>query len=222
MSGAPSAGVDRRPAVTPARGGGRLGGRNGGRFGATLTRSLAVLLVLLLAGVAAFAWPMVSDAAWRTAWAEAASPAPAAALATGPVMVLGGSPTRLPLALTLDGVPGEERPLVVSAGAVDDWRARGGSCDDPHVTCVMPDPSSTYGEALALDALAAAHGWDAVTVVTSDFHVARTRWQMAACTDVTTVVVAPGARPFAEDNPRLERLKLVNAGLRTSCRGRTP
>jgi len=180
---------------------------------AVLVALLVALLVPLLVLV-----PLASDPAWRTAWAEVAAPAPAQALADGPVMVLGGSPTRLPLALTLPGVPGPSRPLVVSGSAVDDWQARGGTCADAHIVCVMPEPSSTYGESLALDALAAEHAWDAVTVVTSDFHVARTRWQMAACTDVAHVVLAPGAGPSADDQPWLERVKLVNAGLRTACR----
>jgi nitroreductase len=180
--------------------------------------ALAVALAVAVLVPALALVPVVTDPAWRTAWAEVPAPAPARALPDGPVMVLGGSPTRLPLALTLPGVPGPTRPLVLSASAIDDWRARGGSCTDAHIVCVMPDPASTYGESLALDTLARERGWDAVTVVTSDFHVARTRWQMAACTDVTTVVVAPGAGPSADDDPRLERLKLLNAGLRTACR----
>ena len=166
--------------------------------------------------------PLVTDPAWRTAWNEVAAPAPARALPDGPVMVLGGSPTRLPLALSLPGVPGPTRPLLLSASAIDDWRALGGSCADAHIVCVMPDPASTYGESLALDTLARERGWDAVTVVTSDFHVARTRWQMAACTDVTAVVVAPGSGPSADDSPRQERVKLLNAGLRTACRTGLP
>ena len=180
---------------------------------ATLATLAAAVLVPALALV-----PVVTDPAWRTAWTEASAPAPARALPDGPVMVLGGSPTRLPLALSLPGVPGPTRPLLLSASAIDDWRALGGSCADTHIVCVMPDPDSTYGESLALDTLARERGWDAVTVVTSDFHVARTRWQMAACTDVTTVVVAPGSGRSAEDSPRQERVKLLNAGLRTTCR----
>lgn len=184
---------------------------------ATVALASVLALALVLAGAAALTL-LLSDATWRTAWREIDAPAPQAALPDGPVMVLGGSPTRLPLALALPGVPGPLRPLIVSASAVDDWRVQGGTCADAHVICVQPDPGSTYGEALALRALAAAHGWGAVTVVTSQSHVARSRWQLSACSDVTTIVLAPGAAPSVFDSPRQERLKLVNAGLRTSCR----
>jgi len=182
---------------------------------------VALLVALAVSAASAVSFGLlllISDATWRTAWREVAAPAPAAALSDGPVMVMGGSPARLALALTLPGVPGPSRTLILSGGAVDDWEAGGGACDDPHVHCAQPDPSSTYGEALMLDRLATAHGWDAVTVVTSDFHVARARWQVSACTDVGVVVVSPGSGGAVRDAPRLERLKLINAGLRTACR----
>jgi hypothetical protein len=188
---------------------------------AVIVAAIVVTVAAVALGPVLVLAPVVSDAAWRTAWREAGSPAPTQALPDGPVMVLGGSPTRLPLALTLPGVPGPSRPLVVSGSAVDDWREGGGSCGDVHVVCVTPDPSSTFGEALTLDALATGFGWDAVTVVTSDFHVARTRWQFAACTDVAHVVLAPGAGRSAEDRPWQERVKLMNAGIRTACRWRS-
>jgi hypothetical protein len=180
--------------------------------------AVALLGAAVLVASALVLAPLLGDPVWRTAWTEVSAPAARAALPDGPVMVLGGSSTRLPLALELPGVPGPERPLVLSAGAVDDWRARGGTCADAHVVCVTPDPSSTYGEALALDALAAEQGWDAVTVITSDFHVARARWQFGACASVPVAVVAPGAGPSGLDSPWQERIKLVNAGLRTACR----
>jgi len=191
------------------------------------------MAALGLAAVAALLL-LVSDPAWRTALRELAAPAPAAPAADGPVLVLGGSPSRLPLALELPGVPGPTRPLWVSAPGRETLTTlaeNGLSCDDAHVTCVTPDPASTYGEALALRALTAALTADLgadvrVTVVTSTFHVARTRWQLHACAGPTggagggpdVVVMSPGAGPAPEDRPRLEVLKLVNAGLRTSCR----
>jgi len=185
---------------------------------AAVATLLAGLIAVAVAVAVASVVLLVGDASWRTAWRELADPAPAAALPDGPVMVLGGSPSRLPLALTLPGVPGPSRTLVVSGSAVEDWTAGGGSCTDPHVVCVVPDPSSTYGEAMALDRLARDNGWEAVTVITSQAHVARSRWQLDACAEVRTVVVAPGAGPVQLDRPRLERWKLVNAGLRTACR----
>jgi len=194
----------------------------GGAVPARVPVLLGLLLIVAAAVAIAVALvlfpPMLADPEWRMAWREIAAPAPADALPDGPVMVLGGSPTRLALALTLPDVPGPSRPLVLSASVTGDWEARGRSCEAPHVHCVDPDPMSTFGEALTLDRLASEHGWDAVTVVTSDFHVARTRWQFSACTDVDVVVLAPGAGPSRDDQPRRERIKLVNAGLRTACR----
>lgn len=182
----------------------------------TLVLAVALVLALLLALLA----PALADPTWRAVWGELDAPSPRTAAPDGPVMVLGGSPARLPLALALPGVPGPSRPLIVSGSAVDDWRATGATCSAAHVVCVEPDPSSTYGEALTLAALAEERGWDAgpITVITSEFHVPRTRWQFAACTDLDVVVPSPGAGPAPEDQSWLEPIKLVNAGVRTACR----
>jgi hypothetical protein len=176
---------------------------------------------------------LVSDARWRTALRELSDPAPADAAPDGPVYVLGGSSNRLPLALTLPGVPSPTRPLWVSAPGREGHATlveHDLSCEHPHVTCVTPYPTSTYGEALALRGLLTEHhdvAPDAtVTVVTSTFHVARTRWQLHACAlpegapgaGIDVVVRSPGAGPAPVDRPRLEAIKLVNAGLRTACR----
>jgi uncharacterized SAM-binding protein YcdF (DUF218 family) len=188
-----------------------------GRVALTVAVAALTALTLLLVPAAM----LLSDEGWRTAARELADPAPASPAPDGPVLVLGGSDTRLPHALALvEGLPGPTRPLWLSAGTAEQWEAMGRTCDEPHVVCLTPDPASTYGEALAARRLAAgmADG-EVLTVVTSGFHVARTRWQFAACAGVPTVVVAPGAGPSPDDQAWAELVKLVNAGLRTACRG---
>jgi uncharacterized SAM-binding protein YcdF (DUF218 family) len=57
--------------------------------------------------------------------------------------------------------------------------------------CIKPDPESTVGEARAVAALAAEHGWRHVTVVTSDFHTTRSRLLFRQCLgDAVSVVGA--------------------------------
>lgn len=49
------------------------------------------------------------------------------------------------------------------------------------VTCFVPDPSSTRGEARAIRTLAREHGWRTVAVVTSTDHISRARMIVARC-----------------------------------------
>jgi len=49
------------------------------------------------------------------------------------------------------------------------------------VTCVVPDPKTTRGDARAIASVAAAHGWHSVAVVTWDTHVTRSRLLVEAC-----------------------------------------
>ena len=49
------------------------------------------------------------------------------------------------------------------------------------VTCVVPDPRTTRGDARAIASVAAAHGWHSVAVVTWDTHVTRSRRLVEAC-----------------------------------------
>lgn len=59
---------------------------------------------------------------------------------------------------------------------------------DVVVDCVRPAPFSTSGEALATAELAAANGWDRLVVVTSTYHLTRTRVLVGRCIDA----LAPG------------------------------
>jgi hypothetical protein len=138
----------------------------------------------------------------------------------GPVMVLGGFPERLAWARAeLPGAGSEAgRVLVVSANAVLDFTTSGGDCDRPLVRCVVPDPYTTRGEAEVAAALAAAEGWDRLTVVTSAWHARRVRLLFAACLDVPLAVVGVGD-PSDVPVGRLPRelAGSVEARLRPAC-----
>jgi uncharacterized SAM-binding protein YcdF (DUF218 family) len=109
----------------------------------------------------------------------------------GPVVVLGGGAgDRFALGRELAAASSPTRELVLSAEARDELEAAGGSCDDEGVRCVQPDPATTYGEAVLIGDLAEQQAWPAVTVVTSEFHVTRTRLVFSYCVDVPARVVA--------------------------------
>jgi hypothetical protein len=118
---------------------------------------------------------------WSQAFVQASDPAVVRDGGSGPVMVLGGAPERVRVALALSDVPSESRPLVLSASAATFFERSGRSCAEPHVLCVSPVPENTYGESLLAGRLMVQHGWGELTVVTSRFHVARTRWQFGRC-----------------------------------------
>ncbi|MFA9432856.1 ElyC/SanA/YdcF family protein [Egicoccus sp. AB-alg2] len=122
--------------------------------------------------------------AWLYLWPPTGVP-----FEDGPVAVLGGDPERLAAGLALSGVPGE-RDLVLSAGSEYDYGRLGGDCDEPRVWCLRPVPESTWDEARGVAALARDRGWSQITVVTSDFHVTRTRLLMHRCIDADVRVVA--------------------------------
>jgi hypothetical protein len=108
----------------------------------------------------------------------------------GPVAVLGGAGGRVQAAVALVDTSGAPRLLVLSSSAADLYRNARGSCDEPGVRCVMPDPETTAGEARLLAELAREDGWERLTVVTTDNHATRARMHLGACMDVPTEVVA--------------------------------
>lgn len=109
----------------------------------------------------------------------------------GAVAVLAGSETRLPVARRImdDGLA---PVLVVSDDAPSDDRERERFCAQPRhpyrVICRRPDPFSTRGEARMVAALAERNGWRSVAVVTSRFHLLRTKRLFERCTDAVLVV----------------------------------
>jgi uncharacterized SAM-binding protein YcdF (DUF218 family) len=138
----------------------------------------------------------------------------------GPIVVLGGGGgERLSTALALRG-DDEQRDLIVSASAIDEWRATGGQCSPEPITCMVPDPVNTFGEATTVNDLAAENGWTHVTVVTSDFHVTRTRLLFDRCLDVPVRVVGAPTEPnIIERTYRIVREMAATAVsyLRGSC-----
>jgi len=67
--------------------------------------------------------------------------------------------------------------LAISDGRDPQWPAANRLCGRPRVRCFRPDPYSTRGEAR----WTAAQGWDTVVVVTSTYHVRRTRQLFERC-----------------------------------------
>jgi hypothetical protein len=109
----------------------------------------------------------------------------------GPVVVLGDDPRRVEWALeTLPG-PSDQRELILShpnESAVEDL---GAGCALTSIRCVRPVPVSTWGEAQEVATLAHAEGWLEVTVVTSRFHLSRSRLLFERCVDVPVALVGP-------------------------------
>ena len=130
------------------------------------------------------------------------------------IMVLGGGEGER-LALGRDLADRHEVPLVLSEGAIlQAWRA-GLACEEP-IHCELADPSATRGEARRIAALAETNGWDHVVVVTTRFHVGRTRLLMDQCLDSPAVVGAP-MRFTPAPAPAPPRLRSRSAGHGRRC-----
>lgn len=104
------------------------------------------------------------------------------------VVVLGGGRGER-VALGRELADNLDVPLVLSAEAIL-WGWRAGLACEPPVRCELPEPNATRGEARMVAGLAQANGWDEVAVVTSRFHVGRTRMLMRQCLDDVAVVGA--------------------------------
>jgi uncharacterized SAM-binding protein YcdF (DUF218 family) len=155
-----------------------------GRRRARAVRVLVAAALLIVVGLLGIAAQVVT----------ADSTAPSDAGADDPLLVLGGGgPERLEMALHLRGA--DQRPLVLFADARQRYEARGGACGTDGALCVMPRPMSTRGEAIAAVELVRDEGWDAITVVTSDFHVFRTRSIFDRCVSVPVTVVGAETSP---------------------------
>lgn len=89
-------------------------------------------------------------------------------------------------------MPTAERPWVLSHPSAHDWGILGRDCDDEFVYCIYPEPVSTWGEAQEVARMAEAGDWPAATVVTSDFHLARSRLLFQRCLGVPIALVGPG------------------------------
>lgn len=111
------------------------------------------------------------------------SPAAAGERRADAIVVLGGRPNRLPVALQLwhEGVA----PTLV----VFNEDGRG---DDEHLY-FRPDPYNTRGEARVTARLAREHGWRSIVLVTSSYHLPRARMIFRRAFDGE--IVAAGAPP---------------------------
>lgn len=141
-----------------------------------LRRLLWVLLALLAAWIAAclalFAWPP----------AETGAPARADAV----VVLSGGLNARLDPALEL--MRRRVAPVLVVSGAFHGthWKKARRLCAGAYqvryrVLCTEPHPFSTQGEARMIGRLARQHGWSRVVVVSTTFHLTRTKLLVRRC-----------------------------------------
>ena len=88
---------------------------------------------------------------------------------------------------------GISNTLVISDGFDPEWVEAGRLCTSGGAICFTPDPYSTRGEARWIAQEARERGWDSLVVVTSTYHVRRTRMIVGSCFDGELAVV--GARP---------------------------
>ena len=144
-------------------------------------------IVLGVLIVAVLAWGTWAYAVVQTPRVDRAAPVDA-------VLVLGGlnSPERTQRALDLVQA-GLTRTVVISTprGYGDALAQR--TCTSPpagvDVVCFVPDPSTTRGEARELRKLAGERGWTRVAVVTSPYHVSRSRMIVDRCFAGTTLML---------------------------------
>lgn len=61
------------------------------------------------------------------------------------------------------------------------WPLQQRLCARPRAICFRPDPFTTRGEAREVARIAAAHGWRRLVLVTSRYHVTRTRLLHGRC-----------------------------------------
>ena len=138
-----------------------------------MTRWRAVLALLLAAWLAAtavlFVWPRGGDPQRADA-----------------VVVLSGVRTaRLEKGLELVRA-GVAPTLVISDGRARGWAEANRLCDggaDFRVVCFRPTPYSTHGEAADVARIARDRGWRSLVVVTSRYHVTRSRLLFGRCLD---------------------------------------
>jgi uncharacterized SAM-binding protein YcdF (DUF218 family) len=83
--------------------------------------------------------------------------------------------------------------LVISDGLDPGWVEAGRLCRTRRAICFTPDPYSTQGEARWIAQEAQERGWDSIVVVTSTYHVRRTRMIVRRCFHGDLAV--DGARP---------------------------
>ncbi len=176
----------------------------GVRAAARSKRTLAVVLLAMaaaaevtLAGARLFAWPPVD----RPTEADAV------------VVLAGGGGERVGVAVRL-----MERGVAPTLALIGEQTELEGYelCTGRRVpafavVCVRPDPDSTRTEARATTRLASARGWRRLVVVTSDYHVVRSRMLLDRCFSGTVQMV--GAEPPTSIRSRLSTIVKEALGL---------
>lgn len=129
---------------------------------------------------------LVAASVLMFAWAPFATSHPKKVNA---IVVLAGSKSRLPVALRL-WHRGIARWLLVSMDSHDPRRVA--LCTDPprHVVCFDAKPYSTRGEARWTTRFARHENWRSLAIVTSRFHLFRTRLLFRRCTGARIELVA--------------------------------
>jgi uncharacterized SAM-binding protein YcdF (DUF218 family) len=166
-----------RSVVQPSRSHNPIRWRRRLRVG--LVAGAAILVVVLAATARLFIWPS-TDAIGR---------------ADAVVIFVGGRGERLELAERLMG-DAVANHLVIPNGHAPEWPDGNAACVEHRryeVHCPVPDPDNTRGEARAIAALAEAQGWDTLIVVTSTYHLSRSRLLLDRCFEGE--ILAARARP---------------------------
>lgn len=104
------------------------------------------------------------------------------------VVVLGGTPyERFEYGIQLAETGLAPEVVISNSVGADDTRMQE-ICSTPasvQVTCFLPEPWTTRGEAQEIRTLAAERGWQRIIVVTTTAHIARARYILDRCFDGT-------------------------------------
>jgi hypothetical protein len=188
----------RKPApkqkATPSSDGGSAAGPRASALRAALLAGGGIIVTVLVITVPLFVFP--STASLEDVRAGGAVDA---------VLVLGGGSGRIETALELVSYLPEPPPTLLLSVPYGWPLVTCGSAPDlprVEVECFEPVPLTTAGEMAKLGALVAERGWDRVVVVTSDFHVTRSRrlaerCVAAASTDTELLFVAAASNPLS-------------------------
>jgi uncharacterized SAM-binding protein YcdF (DUF218 family) len=115
------------------------------------------------------------------------------------VVLSGARKTRLAKGLELVRA-GVAPTLVISDGTAPGWKDANRLCAGGtafRVVCFRPHPYSTHGEATDVARLARERGWRSLVVVTSRYHVTRSRLLFRRCTPAEISGVAAATSPAA-------------------------
>lgn len=107
------------------------------------------------------------------------------------VVLAGAASERFPVGRELQDA-GLAPQLVLSTTDTPGNRSTDLYCDyysSPTLTCFLPEPLTTRGEARAIARLAADNGWDELIVVTSRYHLLRAETNISQCSTAKLTMV---------------------------------